>query len=172
MDYIPSVFDNYSMNLAVDDRQCSIGLWDTAGQEDYDRLRPLSYPETDLFFICFSVISPSSFENLERWVSEIQHHCPGAPFLFIATKSDLRTDSSTLERLAEKKLAPVPQSEIKDAVKRFGAAGYLECSALTQEGLKEVFLGGSRIIIAGSSLRKKKTSFVSRLTRRMSLLVH
>lgn len=47
----------------------TLGLFDTAGQEDYDRLRPLSYPQTDVFLVCFSVVSPASFENVKEKVS-------------------------------------------------------------------------------------------------------
>lgn len=70
--------------MHVDSIQVSLGLWDTAGQEDYDRLRPLSYPQTDVFLICFSIASPSSFENVtSKWYPEIKHHCPDAPIILV-----------------------------------------------------------------------------------------
>lgn len=75
-------FDNYTSNIVVDNVKVSLGLWDTAGQEDYDRLRPLSYPQTDVFVLCFSVISPTSFTNItNKWMPEIRHHCPDTPVI-------------------------------------------------------------------------------------------
>merc|ERR1712146_108955 len=80
-------------NVLVDGKAVNLGLWDTAGQEYYDRLRPLSYPQTDVFLIAFSIISPSSFENVKsKWHPEIKHHCPDAPIILVGTKSDLRNE--------------------------------------------------------------------------------
>ena len=69
----------------------------TAGQEDYDRLRPLSYPQTDVFLMCYSVNSRSSFDNVQnKWFPEIQHHCPGTPIVLVATKDDLRNGNENV----------------------------------------------------------------------------
>ena len=76
--------------MVCDGVPVSLGLWDTAGQEDYDRLRPLSYPQTDVFLICFSVVSPSSFENVtSKWCPEIKHHCADAPILLVGKNISL-----------------------------------------------------------------------------------
>ena len=85
----------------------TLRLLDTKGHEDWDRLRPLSYPLTDVFLVCFSVVSPPSFENVkDKWVPEITHHCPRTPFLLVGTKIDLRDDAATVEKLAENNQEP------------------------------------------------------------------
>lgn len=126
----------------VGDEPWVLGLFDTAGQEDYDRLRPLSYTETDVFLICFSVISPVSFQNVrDKWIPEVTHHCPGVPFLIVGTQTDLRDDPSIKEKLAKQKLEPVGKDlgELMAAELRHIGAKYVECSALTQCKLKDVF---------------------------------
>lgn len=155
-EYIPTVFDNYSANVMVDGKPINLGLWDTAGQEDYDRLRPLSYPQTDVFLICFSVVSKASFENVKaKWVPEIEHHAPGVPLILVGTKSDLRNDSETLAQLQTKGLSLVEAGAAAEMSKQINAVKYLECSALTQEGLKAVFDDAIRAALAP---KKKKGS--------------
>merc|ERR1712087_739652 len=87
-------------NVMVDGKPINLGLWDTAGQEDYDRLRPLSYPQTDVFLVAFSLISRASFENVkQKWWPELKHHCPGVPMILVGTKIDLRSDANTVAKL-------------------------------------------------------------------------
>eukprot|EP00005_Dracoamoeba_jomungandri_P003502 CAMPEP_0174258056 /NCGR_PEP_ID=MMETSP0439-20130205/7123_1 /TAXON_ID=0 /ORGANISM="Stereomyxa ramosa, Strain Chinc5" /LENGTH=191 /DNA_ID=CAMNT_0015341411 /DNA_START=56 /DNA_END=627 /DNA_ORIENTATION=- len=155
MDYVPSVFDNYSANVMVDGKPINLGLWDTQYSYDgYDRLRPLSYPQTDVFFICFSVTSPESLQSVEdKWVPEVTHHVPGVPLVLVATKIDLRNDVETNKQLSEKNLAPVCYAQGKDMAEKIGAT-YVETSALTQEGLKNAFDVAIRLCL-GCSLHHK-----------------
>ena len=135
-----SRFDNYSARVMVDGKPISLGLWDTAGQEDYDRLRPLSYPQTDVFLICFSIVSPPSFDNVKaKWYPEIEHHAPNIPIILVGTKLDLREDKTTLEGLRQKRMEPVSYEQALTVSKEIRAHKYLECSALTQRNLKSVF---------------------------------
>jgi len=159
-EYIPTVFDNYSANVMVDGKPVNLGLWDTAGQEDYDRLRPLSYPQTDVFLICFSIISPSSFDNVKsKWWPEIQHHAPNVPLVLVGTKSDLRDDHEALRSLQAKGLSLVPRAECEARKTEIGAQSYYECSALTQDGLKDVFDGAIKAAM-NTKPPVKKTSCV------------
>ncbi|GLG98626.1 Cdc42-like protein [Gryllus bimaculatus] len=139
-EYVPTVFDNYAVTVMIGGEPYTLGLFDTAGQEDYDRLRPLSYPQTDVFLVCFSVVSPSSFENVkEKWVPEITHHCQKTPFLLVGTQIDLRDDAATIEKLAKNKQKPITFEQGEKLAKELKAVKYVECSALTQKGLKNVF---------------------------------
>ena len=133
-------FDNYSASVMVDGKPISLGLWDTAGQEDYDRLRPLSYPQTDVFLICFSIVSPPSFDNVKaKWYPEIEHHAPNVPIILVGTKLDLRDDKATVDGLRAKRMEPVSYEQALMVSKDIRAHKYLECSALTQRNLKSVF---------------------------------
>ncbi|RKO97922.1 hypothetical protein CXG81DRAFT_15943 [Caulochytrium protostelioides] len=155
-EYIPTVFDNYSANVMVDGKPINLGLWDTAGQEDYDRLRPLSYPQTDVFLICFSVVSPPSFENVRtKWYPEILHHAPNTPTILVGTKLDLRDDRETIEKLREKRMAPISYPMGLQMQKEIQGVKYLECSALTQKGLKSVFDEAIRAVLSPEVKEKR-----------------
>ena len=139
-EYIPSVFDTYTSDLMVDGKTYTVTLWDTAGQDDYDNIRWLSYPETDLFFICYSCVNPASFHNVKaKWVPELKRRMDHAHYILVATKTDLRDDPNTIQRLAERKLTAISTEQGMALSKEIGASGFFEVSALTQRGLRELF---------------------------------
>lgn len=140
-DYIPTVFDNYLALVMVDGEAIKLGLWDTAGQAEYDRLRPLSYPQTEIFLCCFSVVSPDSFQNVRaKWIPEILHHSPkDILIVLVGTKADLRDDLHLLDELAVRKQKPVTTEQAEKLAKDVGAVKYIECSAATQQGVLELF---------------------------------
>ena len=139
-EYVPTVFDNYAVNVMIGGEPILLGLYDTAGQEEYDRMRPLSYPEANVFLICFSTVNPSSFENVKaKWLPEVKLHCPKVPILLVGTQMDLRDNQATLDKLAKNKSKPVSQEMGDRLAKELKMVKYAECSALTQKGLKDVF---------------------------------
>ena len=139
-EYVPTVFDNYSVMVPIDKETFKLELFDTAGQDGYDRLRTISYPNTSIFLVCFSVALPTSFENVqEKWVPEIRHYCPSVPFLLVGTQADLREDEATLVKLAKNQQRPISREAGERMAKSVKAAKYMECSALTREGVKNVF---------------------------------
>ncbi|XP_025758410.1 cell division control protein 42 homolog isoform X2 [Oreochromis niloticus] len=159
--HFPTAFENFSATVTNGEKY-NLGLWDTSGLEDYDRLRPLSYPETNVFLVCFSVISPSSFENIRgkvcllAWVPEIAHHCPEAPFLLVGTMVDLRDDSYTLENLAKSNQQAVTFENGEELARRLKAVKYVECSARTQTGVQDVFEEAVLAALENSSSKPKK----------------
>lgn len=125
-----------SLMTTVEKHQFNIGLWDTSGKEEFDKLRPLSYPCTEVFYLCFSLVSNDSLENISRkWLPEIRHHMPGSIVILIGTKKDMRDDPQVLEQLQEK---PISHDEGKRKAKDIDAYAYVECSAVTGEGVQEM----------------------------------
>ncbi|SSD61577.1 related to protein rho1 [Saccharomycodes ludwigii] len=140
-------------DVEIDGRRVELALWDTAGQEDYDRLRPLSYPDSNVVLICFSIDLPDSLENvMEKWISEVLHFCQGVPIILVGCKVDLRTDAQVIENLRANGQEPVSQQQGQDVADQIGAAEYIECSAKTGFGVKEVFEAATR-----ASLRAKNS---------------
>ena len=129
--------------ITIEQNQIKLQIWDTAGQEDYARLRPLSYPNTDVFVLTYSVMSPLSFESLRtKFSTEIKYFAPGVPFIIVGTKTDLREDAEALRKLRDDDEEPVKEPVTLAAAqalgRELGAKRVLECSARTGEGLQEV----------------------------------
>ncbi|KAJ5066112.1 hypothetical protein M0811_03445 [Anaeramoeba ignava] len=138
--YVPSVFENQDVYVELERKTFQLRLWDTGGQNDYDRLRPLSYPNTNVVLICFSIVNQKSFENVKnKWIPEIQHFCPKVPFILVGTELDKRDDQETINELKEKGLSPITYQQGLEMAKEFKAFNYIECSARKQQNLKEVF---------------------------------
>ncbi|KAF1813029.1 GTP-binding protein RHO-1 protein-like protein [Eremomyces bilateralis CBS 781.70] len=149
--YVPTVFENYVTDCRVDGKSVQLALWDTAGQEDYERLRPLAYSKAHVLLIGFSVDSPDSLENVKaKWAEEARERCPGVPIILVGLKKDLRDDPLAQEDMRKKSLRFVTAkdgSEMKDLI---GARKYLECSSLTGDGVDDVFEAATRAaLIAG-----------------------
>ncbi|XP_053436962.1 transforming protein RhoA-like [Nycticebus coucang] len=159
--YVPKVFENYVADIEVDGKQVELALWDTAGQEDYDRPRPLSSPDTDVILMCFSIDSPDSLENIpEKWSPEVKHFCPSVPIILVGNKKDLQNDEHTRQELAKMKQEPVKPDEGRDMANGIGAFGYMECSAKTKDGVREVFEMATRAALQARRGKKKSGCLV------------
>ncbi|KAJ3806282.1 P-loop containing nucleoside triphosphate hydrolase protein [Lentinula lateritia] len=144
--YEPTVFENYVHDIYVDDQLVELSLWDTAGQEEFDRLRSLSYAETHVVMICFSVDNPISLENIEtKWLDEILEFCPGVK---VTLKCDLRDDYLIKERLQRYGTHPVQYEEGLAVARRIRASRYLECSSKHNRGVTEVFHEAARVSLS------------------------
>ena len=162
-EYIPTEWGSYPYDLVLDDQDITLELWDKAGGEDFERLRPLNYPKTDIFVVCFSVVSPTSFDNVKSiWLPELKHHCPRAPILLVGTKLDLRENPDVISQLKEKNQTPISYAQGLQLTNEIGASNYIECSSVSQTGLKELFAEAVRTVWSSA---KSKNS----LTRRCDL---
>lgn len=150
-DYIPTVTDTFEMTLDQSGRGHTISVWDTVGSDDYDRLRPLSYPQTKLFLVCFSVTNRGSFDSVsQKWIPEIRHHNPETKWVLVGTKSDLRSEHGV-----------VTHKEAQTLVERMEGSDYLECSSLNQRDVSMVF----EKAVAAITAKPKRKGFFNRFRR-------
>eukprot|EP00800_Vazella_pourtalesii_P011539 TRINITY_DN2777_c2_g1_i1.p1 TRINITY_DN2777_c2_g1~~TRINITY_DN2777_c2_g1_i1.p1 ORF type:complete len:203 (+),score=24.38 TRINITY_DN2777_c2_g1_i1:331-939(+) len=161
-EHTPTIFDNYLVDVMVNGEICHLGLFDTASHENYDKLRPMSYSQANIVLICYSVVKPSSFRSItEKWVPELHFFANKTPFILVGTQTDLRSEMEinlnsnspakferhdTVSRKQGKKLS-------KELSKYCNCIGHVECSALTQQGLKTVF---DEVIRSATSRSKDK----------------
>jgi Rho family, other len=160
--YEPTVFENYVHDIFVDGQAMQLSLWDTAGQEEFDRLRSLSYSDTHTIMLCFSIDSRDSLENAQtKWMAEIVDHCEGVKLVLVALKCDLRSnddaeDQDQEEGAARKRL--VTYEEGLAVAKQIGALRYLECSAKKNRGVNEAFTEAARCALTAKSKGNEEES--------------
>ena len=127
---MPTVFDDVAATSAVNGEFIKMNLHLTAGEEDYDRLRPLGYLGAHVFLICFSIASPYSFMNIaDKWYPEVRLHCPKVPIILVGCKLDLRDDPTTIVKKESlrmnRDLAPITYKQGLKLMKEIGAVKYL-----------------------------------------------
>ncbi|KAJ5068273.1 gtpase crac1b [Anaeramoeba ignava] len=150
--YQPLAFEPNSLIMKIsEEKKVSFQLWDTAGNEDYDHLRPLAYPETDIVLFMFSVIDKRSFEYIEkRWIPEIEKFLPSVNKILVGSKMDLRKKSPNNDLIISNDdliLPEIPKEEGIKLAKKIKASKYIECSSLNQKGLETVFKEAAKICL-------------------------
>ena len=127
------IFDNYVADVELDGKHLELTLWDTgSGNEDFDRLRHLAYPDSHVILICFDVSNPDSLDNVQekvrgkllntsmlififglpQWISEVNHFCLGLPIILVGLKKDLRRNPETIDELRRIRQHPATVEEV------------------------------------------------------------
>jgi len=133
--HIPTVFDTYVHTVQVDGKTVELALWDTAGQEEYELIRIHSYSGANVILISFAIDTTDSLENVtSEWIEEVNKECPNVPIILVGLKKDLRPQ----EMQPNDNLFVHPR-EAEIVKSNIGARDYIECSALTGEGVQKVF---------------------------------
>ncbi|KAK7104080.1 hypothetical protein V1264_018853 [Littorina saxatilis] len=138
--YNPTMFDNYAATTTIDGKSFVLGLFDTAGQEEFDRLRTLAYVNCDVFLVCFSVMRPDSVKHAhDSWIREVRSHAPNVPCVLVGTHIDMRDDPSRSRGERKTSVSAhaqcVSTKEGMAAANKMGADSYVECSSLTEAGI-------------------------------------
>jgi hypothetical protein len=127
-----SSIDMRTADIYIDNTHVELSLWDTAGQEEFDRLRSLSYDDTHAIMLCFSVDSPDSLENVEtKWVGEIAENCPGVKLVLVALKCDLRKKEDDDAEPGEPEKPCIDYNEGLRVAEKIKALRYLGTIGLT-----------------------------------------
>jgi len=144
-EYHPTVFDNYVAEIRLDEKPVQLALWDTAGQEEYERLRPMSYSKSHVILIAFALDTPDSLENVTtKWIEEVRSICgPTIPVILVGCKADLRP-SIAHPNTPDNPCPWVTREKGERVANAIGARAYKECSALKIEGVDDVFETATR----------------------------
>ncbi|KAM7395629.1 hypothetical protein PAMA_007072 [Pampus argenteus] len=168
-EYKQTGFDVFSGQVQVEGSPVKVQLLDTAGQEEFDEFRALSYAHTDVFLLCFSMVNPTSFHNItKKWVPEIRAYNPSSPIILVGTQSDLLLDVNVLINLDRSNVKPVLNSRARSMAEKIRATDYIECSSLTQKNLKEAFDAAIFAAIKNKTRKAKKRRSSDRRTKAFS----
>lgn len=150
-DDIPSVLDTIIVKEEHSSVSIDVTLFDTSGKDSEDPLRPTCYPDADVFFLCFAIDSPDSFEHIKtKWYPEIKDHLSNhSTVVLVGTKSDARKD-------AQKDVSIVSKEQGESLANEIGHVDYIECSAKNHQGLKEVFAPAKEYISELPSMKSKE----------------
>ena len=117
--------------------------------------------DTDVILMCFSIDSPDSLENIpEKWTPEVKHFCPTVPIILVGNKKDLRNDEHTRRELSSMKQEPVKLDDGRSMADKIGAYAYMECSAKSKEGVREVFETATRAALQTKKKNKFRCAFL------------
>jgi small GTP-binding protein len=159
--YVPTMVDSFKWTVRNEKKQTDVNLeiWDTFGRSDYDRLRPLIYPNTDLMVLCFDVASRDMFESMfDKYLPEVQHHIPATPVVLLGLKADLRDNARVIAMLAARKLVMPTRREIESRARKFNLP-YFEVSAKTDlDSVNATLAAFGAIIDDNARKTNKKTA--------------
>jgi small GTP-binding protein len=163
-EYEPTIFENYVAEIRLDSIPVQLALWDTAGQEEYERLRPLSYSKAHVILIAFAIDTPDSLENVTvKWIEEVRSICgPSIPVILVGCKADLRPPNAHNANPDDESLPFVPRARAERVASEIGARAYKECSALKTDGVDDVFEAATRASMivrdsAGANHKRKSS---------------
>ncbi|KAH3761157.1 Rho GTPase [Pelomyxa schiedti] len=143
-----TVFTDRDATVDVDGTPVRLMLRDTSGTEEYPRLKEQNYVDTAVLLILFSVACPKSFESVSNvWHPDIKKFCPGAPYILVGTQTERRDDPAARVPTAAPPDGVISYEQGVAKAKEIDAVTYMECSALTQKGIKEVFDAAARCVM-------------------------
>ena len=164
----PSVYKPPTTQLEVGKYRINLVLCDTKGHDKYDQIRPLCYPDTDVFVICFSLIDGTTFNRVRtKWQEEVKRYSKNdIPILLVGTKLDLRDDKKSdmcdknnRENIVTEQPQYVEKIFFQDGTSMaeiIGAEKYIECSALDNKSMEGVFEAAVNMVLSRASLYTKK----------------
>lgn len=151
--YKPTVFENTGVEVYMDGVQINLGLWDTAGNDNFRQIRPRSYHQADVVLICYSVANPNSLASVQhKWIAEVRENLPKVPVLIVATQTDLREMGAYRGNC-------ISAAEGRQVAHEVHAKGYLECSSLSNRGVQQVFEYAVRMAVNQAKKQARRRMF-------------